>query len=102
MKEFEVKILDSAFADIDVIADFIVSVSTPEHAVRYTRELGDEILNLRYLAGIIPESNYFSAHQYHPHAKLLSVMNRQLVVIFHEENDTAVVNKILPSKMIVG
>ena len=53
MKEYTDKILDSVFADIDNIADFIVEVSTVEHAVKYVRELQAEIMTLRYLAGII-------------------------------------------------
>lgn len=58
MKVYAVKILDTAFADIDKIAEFVVSVSTPEHAVKYVHELQAEIMSLRYLAGIIPESRY--------------------------------------------
>ena len=44
MKEYKVKILDSVFDDIDSLADFIVSVSLPEYAIRYVRELGAEIM----------------------------------------------------------
>ena len=40
MKEYNVRILDTVFDDIDDIADFIVSISTPEHAAKYARELG--------------------------------------------------------------
>ncbi len=46
MKEYKVKILDSVFVDIDSIANFILSVSTPEHALSYTRQLGAEIMTL--------------------------------------------------------
>ena len=46
MKEYKVRILDTVFADIDDIADFIVSVSTLEHAAKYTRELGAEIAEI--------------------------------------------------------
>jgi hypothetical protein len=60
MKEYKVKILDSVFDDIDSLADFIVSVSLPEHAIRYVRELGAEIMTLRYLADVIPQSRYHS------------------------------------------
>ena len=36
MKEYAVRILDVVFNDIDSIADYIVKVSTPEHAARYS------------------------------------------------------------------
>ncbi|MBQ7571720.1 MAG: hypothetical protein IJT19_05705 [Bacteroidaceae bacterium] len=68
MKEYTVRILDTVFHDIDDLADYIVKVSTPEHAARYSRELQAEIMSLRYFAGIIPESRYHSVKQYHPHA----------------------------------
>lgn len=51
MKVYTVRILDTVFADI---ADYIVAVSTPEHAAKYARELQAEIMSLSYLAGIIP------------------------------------------------
>ena len=102
MKEYKVRILDVVFNDIDDIADFIVSVSTLEHAVKYARELGAEIMTLRYLAGIIPESRYRSVRFYHPHAKQLRTRNKQFNIVFHIEGDTAIVDKIIASKMIVG
>lgn len=35
MKEYTVRVLDTVFADINDIADFIVKVSTPEHAANF-------------------------------------------------------------------
>lgn len=102
MKVYAVKILDTVFADIDDIAEFIVNVSTPEHAVRYAHELQAEIMSLRYLAGIVPESRYRTVRQYHPHAKQLRTRNRKLNIIFHTEGNLAIVDKILPSKMIIN
>ena len=102
MKEYEVRILDIVFNDIDSIADYFVKVSTPEHAARYSRELQAEIMSLRYFAGIIPESRYRSVRQYHPHAKQLRTRNKQLNIIFHVEGDVAIVDKILASKMIIN
>ena len=101
MKEYTVRVLDTVFADINDIADFIVKVSTPEHAAKYSRELQAEIMTLRYLAGIIPESRYHSVRHYHPHAKQLRTRNKQLNIIFHVEGDVVIVDKILVSKMII-
>ena len=102
MKVYAVKILDTAFADIDKIAEFVVSVSTPEHAVKYVHELQAEIMSLRYLAGIIPESRYQTVRQYHPCAKQLRTRKRKLNIIFHTEGNLAIVDKILPSKMVIN
>ena len=100
MKEYKVRILDTVFADISEIADFIVSVSTPEHARRYARELGAEIMTLRYLAGFIPLSRYRTVRRYHPAARQLRTRNKQLNIIFHIEGDTVIVDKIIASKII--
>lgn len=102
MKEYTVRILDTVFADIDDIANYIVEVSTPEHAAKYARELQAEIMTLRYLAGIIPVSRYRSVRHYHPHAKQLRTRNKQLNIIFHIEGNLAIVDKILASKMIIN
>ncbi|MBR3412148.1 MAG: hypothetical protein IKG81_05620 [Bacteroidales bacterium] len=102
MREYTVRILDSVFADIADIADYIVEISTPEHAAKYARELQAEIMTLRYLAGIIPESRYRSVRHYHPHAKQLRTHNRQLNIIFHVEDNVAIVDKILASQMIIN
>ena len=93
MKEYKIKILDSVFDDIDSLADFIVGVSLPEHAVRYVRELG---------ADIIPQSRYRTVLRYHPHAKQLRTRNRRFNIIFHTEEDTVIVDKIIASKMIAN
>ena len=41
--------------DIGSISDFIISVSRPEHAERYTQNLLDELADLSYLATMRPE-----------------------------------------------
>jgi len=41
MKEYRVKILDSVFDDIDSLAEFIVSISTAEHAIKYVHDWQD-------------------------------------------------------------
>ncbi len=102
MKVYTVRILDTVFADIGDIADYIVAVSTPEHAAKYARELQAEIMSLRYLAGIIPESCYLSVRHYQPHAKQLRAHNKQLNIIFHIEGNVAIVDKILALKMIIN
>ena len=102
MKEYTVRILDTVFADIDDIANYIIDMNTPEHAVKYARELQAEIMTLRYLAGIIPVSRYRSVRHYNPQAKQLRTRNKQLNIIFHIEDDMAIVDKILASKMIIN
>ena len=101
MKEYKVRILDTVFADIGDIADYIVSVSNSKHALEYTRQLGAEIMSLRYLADVIPSSRWHAVLRYHPQARQMRTHNKRLNIIFHIEEDTVIVDKILAASMIV-
>ena len=98
MKEYNVRILDIVFDDIDDIADFIVSISTPEHAAKYARELGAEIMTLRYIADIISQSRYRSVLKYHPRAKQLRTRNKQFNIFFTSKTTLLLLTKYLPQK----
>ena len=86
--------------DIGAISDFIVSVSRPEHAERYTQNLLDELADLSYLATIRPECPWKLPKRYHSQAKTLPICRRKLTAIFHIEDDYVIVDKIIPSSLI--
>jgi len=86
--------------DIGAISDFVVSVSRPEHAERYTQNLLDELEDLSYLATLRPECQWELPKRYHSQAKTLPICRRKLTAIFHIEGDFVVVDKILPTSLI--
>ena len=86
--------------DIGAISDFIISVSRPEHAERYTQILLDELADLSYLATMRPECPWELPKRYHSQAKTLPICRRKLTAIFHIEGDYVIVDKILPSSLI--
>lgn len=86
--------------DIGAISDFIISVSRPEHAERYTQNLLDELADLSYLATMRPECPWKLPKHYHGQAKTLPICRRKLTAIFHIEGDYVIVDKILPSSLI--
>ena len=86
--------------DIDAISDFIISVSRPEHAERYTQNLLDELADLSYLATIRPECPWKLPKRYHSQAKTLPICRRKLTAIFHIDGDYVIVDKIMPSSLI--
>lgn len=86
--------------DIGAISDFIISVSRPEHAERYTQNLLDELADLSYLATMRPECSWKLPKHYHSQAKTLPICRRKLTAIFHIEGDYVIVDKILPSSLI--
>jgi len=61
MKYYNVSVSKTILAEIEEISDFIISISTPEHAIRYKNQLISEIETSSYLAGIINYSQWKTA-----------------------------------------
>lgn len=102
MKQYGVSVSKTILSEIQTIADFIISISTPEHAIRYKNQLMSEIATLSYMADIINYSRWKTAKRFHPKAKRLITKNRKWNIIFHIDGNDVVIDKLLPSKMIKG
>lgn len=100
MTEKKVILSETVRLDIGKIADFIIKVSRPEHAERYTQNLLDELAALSYMATVRPECEWQLPKRYHPQAKIMPICKRKLTAIFHIEGEFVIVDKILPSSMI--
>ena len=100
MTEKKVILSETVRLDIGAISDFIISVSRPEHAERYTQKLLDELADLSYLATTRPDCPWRLPKRYHPQAKTLPICRRKLTAIFHIEGDYVIVDKILPLSLI--
>ncbi len=100
MKRYLVSVRNDVFDDIDSISDFIISISTPEHAIKYKNQLISEIETLSYLADTMGFSQWKTAKKFHPKAKRLITKNRKWNVIFHIEGNYVIVDKLIPSKLV--
>lgn len=100
MNNYEVVISAMAFEDISSIADFIESISTKEHAMRYADHLEAEIRSLSYLADCMQYSRWPVALRCHPLAKRLITRNRKWNIIFHTVEGFVIVDRIVPSSMM--
>lgn len=100
MKERYLLVHDRVYAAIEDLAAFIVSISTPEHAQRYTRQLLDEIRGLAFYADGYPVSQYEMAKRYGPTTKIMTSKNKKWSVIFHADDHAVYIEEILPSSMI--
>lgn len=90
----------SVRGELDVLAEYIISISTPEHAERYTTELVAEIRQLSYLADSIRRSYNPYVLSFHPRAKQIPLRHGVLTAIFHVEGDFVIIDKLIPSKLI--
>lgn len=102
MNHYKVDISQEVFAEIEDIADFIIKISTPEHAIRYKNQLIGEIATLSYMADVINFSQWKVAKRCHPKAKRLITKNKKWNIIFHIAGDDVIVDKMIPSKMVKG
>lgn len=100
MTEKKVILSETVRHDIGKLADFIIMVSRPEHAERYTQNLLDELATLSYMATVRPECEWRLPKRYHPQAKTMPICKRKLTAIFHIDGEFVIVDKILPSSMI--
>ena len=88
--------------DLGEIRKFITDNNTHDSANRYIDQLEAEINALVYLADCFPISRWMTVRRYHPEAKSLITRNKKWNVIFHTEGDLVVVDKIIPSKMVIN
>lgn len=84
------------------IADYIVGLNSPEHAVSYVHEFVAEINRLSYLADSLPVSTSPFILQYHEHAKRFNVKQGVWCVVFHIEGNFVIIDRILPSKLVTS
>ena len=87
--------------DLGELADFIVSLNTPSSADQYIDQLKTEISTLAYLADCLPPSNWEINKRHNENAKHYITDNKKWHVIFHTTENKVIVDKLIPSKMII-
>lgn len=100
MRLYKVEIASTALVDIDALSDFLVSVMSVNAAWHYVQAMKQELLSLSVYADFYHPSQYSDIRSYHPRACRMVSHNKKWVYIFHIEDNTVVVDRILPSKMI--
>ena len=100
MKIYNVEIANSAIADIDCLAEFLVCNLSIDGAKRYLKAMLQEINSLSIFTDLYKPSTYADIRRYHSQARRMVSHNKKWVYIFHIEGDTVVVDRIRPSKLI--
>ena len=100
MTTYKIRIDASAESDLKQLFGFLISVMSCEGANRYIDMIMNEVLSLSILADIYSPSHYADIRRYHPRARRMVSHNKRWVYIFHIEDDTVVVDRIIPSKLI--
>ena len=102
MKIYDVYVHQSAEADIDGISDFLFANLSQESAYKYLKTIGDEIKSLSVYADCYAESSSKTIRSVHPHARRMLSHNRKWNYVYHIEDDFVILDRVLPSKMIIS
>lgn len=100
MKIYKVEVAPSAKADVNEFADFLFENMSREASYHYLDMIGQEMESLSIFANCINESQSRIIKGVHPNAKRMISHNRKWNYVFHIENDTVVIDRILKSKLI--
>lgn len=101
MQSYQIVVSNSALADLDGIASFVAGMYRPESGHRYANRILGQLASLSFTASICRSSRFVVAKEIHPKAKTLSIVHHRWTVIFHTEDIFAIIDRILPSKMMI-
>jgi len=88
-------------SDIDAMVDYVRGFYFEETAQKYREIILYNLESLSFSAGSFAPSRYQTARRIHPEARTLSIMNHRWTVVFHVEGEYVIVDRILPSSMMV-
>ena len=86
--------------DLSELEDFLKSVMSQTGANKYIDTMIDEVMSLSVFASMYHTSPMADIRQYHPKARRMVSHNKRWVYIFHVEDDTVIVDRIRPAKVI--
>ena len=101
MQTYKVIYSKSAVDDIDGVVAYIVSIYRVESGLRYKQRIQAQLDALSYCADALPYSRRKMVRAIHPQAKTLSIMNRRWTAVFHIDGKFVLVDRIIPSKLII-
>lgn len=99
MKTYNVKILDTAEADIEELADFLFENLSRGSAYRYLDFMRQEAKSLSVYASCFSDSRSKKIQAIHPNARRMVSHNHKWAFVFHIEGETVFVDRILHSSV---
>ena len=86
--------------DMDELEEYLKSVMTRIGANKYIDTMIAEVMSLSVFADLYRTSTKEDILQYHPQARRMVSHNKRWVYIFHIEDETVIVDRIRPAKLI--
>lgn len=101
MHSYRMIISNEASDDLGEMAAYIASLYRPESGHNYINRILGKLASLVYTANIYPYTRYSNARKINPLAKTMSIMNGKWTVVFHIDNDFVIVDRFIPSKLMI-
>ena len=86
--------------DMDELEEYLKSVMSQIGANKYIDTMIAEVMSLSVFANLYRTSTKEDILQYHPQARRMVSHNKRWVYIFHIEDETVIVDRIRPAKLI--
>lgn len=101
MQNYRVIVSSDAADDLDGMARYIASLYRVESGHNYANRILGKLASLSYTADMYRYSQFATARRIHPKAKTLSIMNHKWTVVFHIDGDFVIIDRFIPSKLMV-
>ena len=101
MRSYKILVSKAALSDLDGIAQYVSSLYRLESGHKYVNKILGRLASLSFTADIYQTSRFTIAKEIHPMAKTMSIINHRWTVVFHTNEDYLIIDRIIPSKMMV-
>ena len=101
MKIYKVVYSIAAVDDLKDIVSYIKSIYRLEAGYKYIDRISEQVDSLSNCADAISANRSEMIKNLYPEAKTISIMNHRWTAVFHTEGDFVIVDRLIPSKMII-
>ena len=101
MQNYRVIVSSDAAVDLNEMTRYIASLYRVESGHNYVNRILGKLASLSYTADMYRYSQFAKARRIHPKAKTLSIMNHKWTVVFHIDGDFVIIDRFIPSRLMM-
>lgn len=102
MKIYKVVYSKTAVDDLKDIVSYIKCIYRLEAGLKYIDRISNQIESLAHCADALTTSHSEMIKKFYPEAKTISIMNHRWTAVFHIYEGFVIIDRIIPSKMIIN
>ena len=101
MKIYKVVYSKTAVDDLKDIVSYIKNIYRLEAGLKYIDRISEQVDSLSYCADALSSNCSEMIKKFYPEAKTISIMNHRWTAVFHINEYFVIIDRIIPSKMII-